>query len=433
MASRAKRKRLLLLMMMMMLEEEMPVTYERRMWARQSLLRREERGTFNTLFQELAVEDTPGFNEYMRMPYPKFVALADLIGPYIKKQDTCMRISIPANERLALTIRFLATGETFQSLSFQFRIGKATVSGIVTEVCDAIYAVLGKDFRQTPKQAEKWTEIAELFNSKWNIPNNIGAIDGKRILIQKPAYAGSHFHDYKGNESIIALVVSGPDYECLYVHVGTNGGNPDGHAWGRSSLKYALNDSDNPLNIPPPRPLPGRTTPVPFVLTGDEAFGLSKYMLKPYPSRNLNVEQRIANYRISRGRRISENFLGILGNRWRCFRVPFLLAPFKVKGITLAALTLHNWLRVDTSSRNIYSPPTLVDREDPETAQVIPGSWRDDIPTDSFLNLQPSTSRNCSNEAKNMREEFTQWFNNEGDVSWQRHMCELPLPLSMTY
>jgi len=49
MASRAKRKRLLLLMMMM-LEEEMPVTYERRMWARQWQLRREERGGFNTLF-----------------------------------------------------------------------------------------------------------------------------------------------------------------------------------------------------------------------------------------------------------------------------------------------------------------------------------------------------------------------------------------------
>lgn len=144
MATRAKRKRLLLLMMM--LEEEMPVTCERRMWARQWLLRREERGMYNTLFQELAVEDTPGFNEYMKMPYPKFVTLADLIGPYIKKQDTCMRISIPASERLALTIRFLAMGETFQSLSFQFRIGKATVSGIVTEVCDAINAVLGKKF-----------------------------------------------------------------------------------------------------------------------------------------------------------------------------------------------------------------------------------------------------------------------------------------------
>ena len=36
--------------------------------------------------------------------------------------------------------------------------------------------------------------------------------------------------DYKGNESIIALVMAGPEYECLFVDVGTNGRKPDGHA-----------------------------------------------------------------------------------------------------------------------------------------------------------------------------------------------------------
>ena len=31
-------------------------------------------------------------------------------------------------------------------------------------------------------------------------------------MIQKPPNAGSHFHDYKGNESVIALIMSGPSY-----------------------------------------------------------------------------------------------------------------------------------------------------------------------------------------------------------------------------
>lgn len=363
----------------------------------------------------------PGFSNYMRMPYPKFVALAELIGPHVKKQDTFMRMSIPPSERLALTICFLATGESFQSLSFQFRIGKATVSGIVTEVCDAIYDVLGKDFLQTPNQGEKWNKIAELLYTRWNIPNNFRAIDGKRILIQKPAYADSHFHDYKGNESRIALVVSGPDYECLFVDVGTNGRNPDGHAWGRCSLKQALDNPDNPLNIP----LPGHTIQVSFVLTGHEAFGFSK--LRPFPIRNLTVEQRIANYRISRGRRVSENIFWILGNRWRCFRVPFLLAPVKVKGISLAAFILHNWLWADRSSQNIYCPPALGDREDLERVEIITGSWGEDTPADSFLDLQPSFSRNFSSEAKRIHEEFTQWFNNEGDLVWQRRVWTLNL------
>ena len=73
-----------------------------------------------------------------------------------------------------------------------------------------------KEFLQTPNETAKWKKIADLFHSRWNLPNNLGATDGKRIVIQKAAHAGSHFHDCKGNESIIALVVAGPDYECLF-------------------------------------------------------------------------------------------------------------------------------------------------------------------------------------------------------------------------
>ena len=159
----------------------------------------------------------------------------------------------------------------------------------------------------------------------------------------------------------------------------------------KESIKKALESCDNPLNIPPLHPLPGATKPIPFVLTGDEAFPFFKHMLKPYPRRNLTVaEERIANYRISRGRRISENILGILGNRCRCFRAPFLLQPEKMQQITMAILTLHNWLRNDRASRIIYCPPTLIDREDSNTRELIPGSWRDDLPPESLLPLQPA-------------------------------------------
>ena len=64
---------------------------ERQVWSRQWLLRRTERGAYRTIFEELAVEDTPGFAEYMRMPHAKFVALVEAVTPFIKKQETCMR------------------------------------------------------------------------------------------------------------------------------------------------------------------------------------------------------------------------------------------------------------------------------------------------------------------------------------------------------
>ena len=54
-------------------------------------------------------------------------------------------------------------------------------------------------------------------------------------------------------------------------------------------------------------------------ITGDDAFPLKNYLMKPYPLKNLTLEKRIFNYRLSRKRRISENGFGIFGKQMACF------------------------------------------------------------------------------------------------------------------
>ncbi|KAK2555490.1 hypothetical protein P5673_022828 [Acropora cervicornis] len=66
-----------------------------------------------------------------------------------------------------------------------------------------------------------------------------------------------------------------------------------------------------------------------------------------------------------------------------------------------------------------------MDQEDLHTGEFIPGTWRDDTHRESSLDLEVSLSRNSTRVAKEMREEFTSWFNNEVDVTWQRKMCGL--------
>ena len=82
-----------------------------------------------------------------------------------------------------------------------------------------------------------------------------------------------------------------------------------------------------------------------------------------------------------------------LANRWRVFRKLFLLELGKVKSITLVVLTLHNWLRKESDISKEYFSPTLVDREDPETGEIIEGSWRKEIPTESWQSL--SNAQSC--------------------------------------
>ena len=73
----------------------------------------------------------------------------------IQKQNTRLRQAISAEEKLAVTLRYLATRETFSSLMYQYRIHKSTISQFVPEVCKAIYSVLAPDYMKLPSSKEE--------------------------------------------------------------------------------------------------------------------------------------------------------------------------------------------------------------------------------------------------------------------------------------
>ena len=54
-----------------------------------------------------------------------------------------------------------------------------------------------------------------------------------RIILQQPDIAGSHYFDYKSNNSVTLLATIGPNYECHWADMGKNGRTPDGGIWQR--------------------------------------------------------------------------------------------------------------------------------------------------------------------------------------------------------
>lgn len=142
--------------------------------------------------------------------------------------------------------------------------------------------------------------------------------------------------------------------------------------------------------------------------------------MKPYPQNGLDAEMRVYNYRHSRARRISENLFGIFAHRFRIFQKVIELHPKIVQTLTLAALTLHNYLR-NSSSRGTYCPTGLADYE-MENGDVVLGTWRSE--NTAFLNLQvQSTGHNSRVSAKTVRNNFKEYFVNEGAVMWQWEHC----------
>jgi len=67
------------------------------------------------------------------MPTEGFDEILSPIKEDITKMDTNYREAISAEELLAITLRFLATGDSFSTVGHSFRVGFETVSQIVTK------------------------------------------------------------------------------------------------------------------------------------------------------------------------------------------------------------------------------------------------------------------------------------------------------------
>lgn len=120
-----------------------------------------------------------------------------------------------------------------------------------------VLLIYGVYFFQTPTTEAEWREVAMGFETKWQFPNCLGAIDGKHIYIQPPANSGSTYHNYKSRFSVVLMAVVDADYKFIYANVGVQGRVSDGGIFGQSDLRAAMDR--HLLNVPPPEPLQGAT------------------------------------------------------------------------------------------------------------------------------------------------------------------------------
>jgi hypothetical protein len=115
---------------------------KRRWWQTQLYHSRSVSGG-SSLLNDLRGQEMSGqFHNFTRMHSDDYDLLLNLIGPKIARKNTVFREAISVQERLAVTLRFLATGDSYTSLQYLFKFYKQSISKIVPEVCEAIVEVL---------------------------------------------------------------------------------------------------------------------------------------------------------------------------------------------------------------------------------------------------------------------------------------------------
>lgn len=346
----------------------------------------------------------------------RFEHLLSLVAPKITKEHTNFRVPISPDQRLVVTLRYLATGQTQQSLSFEYRIGKSTLSYILAETSQAIYDSLKGDFLKSPSSKEEWKNIAQGFENEWDFPHCIGSIDGKHIRVECPKLTGTYYYNYKGFYSIILLAICDSKYCFTCFDLGQYGSNNDCGVLANSIMGAKLENGE--FDVPPPSSYKSCSfDPLPYFLVGDEIFPLKTWLMRPFPGQ-LSHSQKIFNYRLSRCRRTIENAFGVLSARWRIFHTPIRAKIENAEKFTLSCLSLHNYLRLTDNA--MYCPGGFTDSYD-KTGNMKEGEWRSMAKTCAGLEpINRVRGSRYREDALQMRESLSEFLNSaEGSVSWQ--------------
>ncbi|KAH7938536.1 hypothetical protein HPB49_024981 [Dermacentor silvarum] len=191
-------------------------------------------------------------------------------------------------------------------------------------------------------------KIASDFEERWNMPHCVGAIDGKRVVIECPSKSGSEDYNckYCFNKSLLAIAVP---------------------ATGLHPFLSACTDKEQ--------------------LQGDQGdSALTSHFAEAH-------SEIIFNYHLSRARRVIENAFGIMAQKWRILRLPLKAKDDNARRIISACVVLHNFLfKESPTSRSAYYPPGTADHLDWQE-NITEGSWMAEDSSNS--SLPPLRSPGC--------------------------------------
>ena len=83
------------------------------------------------------------------------------------KKPTRFRLPMSPEGRLAITLQFLATWETYKSLMYQYRVSEVSITRFVSEVCQVIIESFIEEYMSLPDSKEKELSVAKEFEEKW--------------------------------------------------------------------------------------------------------------------------------------------------------------------------------------------------------------------------------------------------------------------------
>ena len=160
------------------------------------------------------------------------------LNPHLTREDTAMHDCIPPEKVLAIGLYRLSHGNSYVSIGPTFNVGKSTVIDAVQDIVNTHFDASDQfiKFPTTPAETAASIETSRE-NTRSELVNVAGAIDGHIKIIAPQENALDSFSRYQQHDFIIQAVVDGRG-KFIDAVCGFPGSAQDARVLGNSELYY---------------------------------------------------------------------------------------------------------------------------------------------------------------------------------------------------
>jgi hypothetical protein len=332
----------------------------------------------------------PGFPEIefhraFRMSRVTFDHICDQLAVAVAKEDTMLRAAIPVQQRVAVCIWRLATGEPLRLVSKRFGLGISTCHKMVLEVCAAINDVLLPKYVQWPTE-ERLQRVMQEYESSSGMHNVLGTLYTTHIPIIAPKFNVASYHNKRHTEHNHKTSYSITLQGMVDIHgsftdvcVGLPGSLADEQVLEKSALFQKGNSGE----------LQG------MYVVGGRGYPLLDWLLVPYVQHNLTWAQHAFNEKVGDVLQVAKGAFCRLKGRWRFLQRRTEVKLQELPAVLRACCVLHNVCEMHQEG---FDPELMFKVDDdemlPEQGNVPPSAIqsRDTIAHNLLHNVHTGSS-----------------------------------------
>ncbi|KAH8293752.1 hypothetical protein KR054_003880 [Drosophila jambulina] len=320
-------------------------------------------------------------NYFLAITESQFRYLVQKLEPIISQYaPQRKKKSFSAEERLAITLKYLATGEVHSCRNYCFRASKFVINEMIANICLGFYEHLNDQYVTLPKTDDQWRSAAEEMERKHNLPQCVGNLFMRSIQLQGSgsgaASSGAAGGDDRKRATVIFTGIVDADNNFQYATVERAASSRPNDIYNQTTAVELIRHKMHTLEEQSEQ-----MDRQGYYFAGDSVLPATSYLVT---TRNLPKDRAVLEA-LEQVNAHADQTMRILCNMFPILAQPLRISDKHIREVVLGCVALYNFLRKTDDSFRRTSDSIVQQRAEQQQLAAAYSVDSDEIDDDCIM------------------------------------------------